>query len=404
MNLGVASLVVILFGASLVACGDLDGAGGTKKHDGSADAVTVDAQPPSPDRVGTGGAGGLGGRDAAGGATSSGGNGGTGGYGGIGGSAGSGGGVGGGGTTSCGGTTAAGGSVADGGVDAPVFDAGPDGADCGGSNPAAVTCITTKDQCVPSTCGCGVDGLWVCTADCRGGLPMCGVDGGVDAGGESDGGTIREAGGLDGPVACSVTSATLSVVPGSVLDSYCFTGCGLPLRLLKDGVDVDLYDFAHPACGTCVQPPSPACKPDGNPVTAQGYSYALAERYDIAGKCGDKDCSAATCLAPGRYQVIYMIYTKQPDGTCGGTAIELAAEFDYPQAREVKVQFSTLPSCGKNSDCSTGQACFRGTTSSTCVPRTQLCTSRDPNFGRCICPGCTCSGTDDPGSFWMCVT
>jgi hypothetical protein len=48
--------------------------------------------------------------------------------------------------------------------------------------------------------------------------------------------------------------------------------------------------------------------------------------------------------------------------------------------------------------------CFRGTTTSQCVPASQMCTSREPNFNRCMCPGCTCSGTDNPDSFWGCVT
>jgi hypothetical protein len=245
----------------------------------------------------------------------------------------------------------------------------------------------------------------MCTADCRGGLPTCSADGGLEVDGGSDGGASQEAGGMDGQAACQVTNAVLSVVSGSMLDSYCFTGCGLPLRLLKDAVDVSLYDYSHPACGTCAQPPSPQCNPNGIAVTAQGYSYALSQGYDVAGKCGDKDCSVATCLAPGQYQVVFSIYSKQANGTCGGTAIDLSAEFDYPQASEVKVQFSTLSSCGKNADCSTGQTCFRGTTSTRCVPTSQLCTSRDPNFGRCICPGgCTCSGTSDPGDMWRCVT
>jgi hypothetical protein len=203
-----------------------------------------------------------------------------------------------------------------------------------------------------------------------------------------------------------VTNAILSVVAGSALDSYCFTGCGLPLRLFKDGTEVSLYDYSRPTCGTCAQPPSPQCNPSGVPMTAQGYSYPLSQRYDVAGKCGTTDCSAATCLEAGRYTLTYYVYynSNQVGSVCGGTPIELSTTFDYPKATEVKVQFSTATKCSFNSDCSTGQVCFRGTSTSQCMPTSQMCTSREPNFNRCMCPGCTCSGTDTPSSFWGCVT
>ncbi|MBN2573975.1 MAG: hypothetical protein JXP73_05360 [Deltaproteobacteria bacterium] len=82
----------------------------------------------------------------------------------------------------------------------------------------------------------------------------------------------------------------------------------------------------------------------------------------------------------------------------------MSAEFDYPQTTEVTVQFSTATSCGKNSDCSTGQVCFWGPSTSTCMPASRMCTYREPTFNRCMCPGCTCSGTHDPAGHWACVT
>jgi hypothetical protein len=278
----------------------------------------------------------------------------------------------------------------DAGADTPVFDANVDKVVCSGPNPAAVTCVSNKDQCVPSACDCSSEGIWGCTTDCRGNLPLCDAGVGPEAGGT-----------VDGSASCSATTATLSVAAGSVLDGYCFSGCDLPLHLYKDGSDMSLYDFSHPKCGSCEPPPSPTCVQTGIAVTAQGYTYPLSQRFDVAGKCGTQDCTAATCLAPGHYKVVYNVLSKQADGTCGGTPIELAAEFDYPQTTEVKLQFSTLPSCSRNSDCSTGQSCFRGPTSSRCIPTSQTCSSRDPIYGRCMCPDCTCASA---GDYWACIT
>jgi hypothetical protein len=59
--------------------------------------------------------------------------------------------------------------------------------------------------------------------------------------------------------------------------------------------------------------------------------------------------------------------------------------------------------CGKNSDCSTGQVCFWDTSASTCVSAAEMCTYREPNFNRCMCPGCTCNGTNDAAGHWAYV-
>jgi hypothetical protein len=211
------------------------------------------------------------------------------------------------------------------------------------------------------------------------------------------------AGSVDGAAACSTTTATLTVVSGSALDSYCLGGCGLPLKLFKDGTALDLVDYSHAECGSCAKPTSPSCNPNGVPLTLQGYAYPLSQRFVIAGKCSSDDCSTAICLEPGRYKVAYYVYNKQPDGTCGGTPIELAAEFTYPQTTEVKLRFSTSTSCSRNADCASGQVCFHGVSSNTCTPSSNVCTSREPNFGRCMCSGCTCSGSDGADGSWYCV-
>jgi hypothetical protein len=205
----------------------------------------------------------------------------------------------------------------------------------------------------------------------------------------------------DGPPACSVTNAVFTVVPGSVLDSYCFPACGLPLRLYKDGTAVNLYDYSHPTCGTCEPPISPMCTRNGLPVT--GYSFALSRRYDVAGKCSGQDCSTATCLEAGAYKVSYTIYAKQTDGTCGGQPVEVSAEFDYPKTTEVNLRFSTLASCSTNADCTTDQVCYRGPSSSHCISSALLCTALGPPYTDCSCPDCMCSGGASPDSYLACV-
>jgi len=63
-------------------------------------------------------------------------------------------------------------------ADAPTVDAGPDAPACTDPNPALVTCLARKDQCVPSSCSCSGEDGWMCTADCRAdSLPLC--DGGA---------------------------------------------------------------------------------------------------------------------------------------------------------------------------------------------------------------------------------
>lgn len=228
-----------------------------------------------------------------------------------------------GGTNGSGGATA---PVADAGVDAPAGDAGS-GLACSQPNPAQVTCVSDKDQCVSTSCYCSANGKWSCTRDCRGDLPLC------DAGVAPD----TSDGALDGAAGCSVTSAILTVDKGASLDSYCFTGCGLPLKLFKDGNAVQLVDHVRPECGTCIERPKPTCLTSGLPVT--DYAYPLALRHVVDGKCGSQDCSSRICLEPGHYRVAYYVQSKNVNGTCEDPVIELSAEFDYPQTSKVELHF-----------------------------------------------------------------
>ncbi len=68
-------------------------------------------------------------------------------------------------------------------------DLPPDGPSCAGTNPAAATCRKTATDCLPSACSCDGEGTWVCTADCRGNVPLCADGGATDV--APDAGTGR---------------------------------------------------------------------------------------------------------------------------------------------------------------------------------------------------------------------
>ena len=57
-----------------------------------------------------------------------------------------------------------------------------DAASCTGTNPAARTCRTSADECIPSLCTCGTTGGWMCTADCRTDAPLCHASDAADTG------------------------------------------------------------------------------------------------------------------------------------------------------------------------------------------------------------------------------
>jgi hypothetical protein len=70
-------------------------------------------------------------------------------------------------------------------IDVARGDGSIDADPCSGVNPSQVGCLTSKNQCVPSSCVCSGQGGWTCTSDCRSTtLPLC--DGGVGADGPSD--------------------------------------------------------------------------------------------------------------------------------------------------------------------------------------------------------------------------
>ena len=203
MRVGSRSMVFLCC-LSFAACGD-DG-GAKPGRDGAAD---------SP---GVGGASGSGGTPAVGGSAGAAGVGGSAGQGGAGAVGVSGSGGGSGGAVGAGGTKtddAAAYDVAvvfdadlDGSraghdanvVDAPTHDASAEPVACGDPNPASTTCLASIGQCVPSTCTCLADGRWVCTADCRGNLPVCDASAGLDVAG-SDGASAVDSSPL--PSSCS---------------------------------------------------------------------------------------------------------------------------------------------------------------------------------------------------------
>jgi hypothetical protein len=176
--------VPLAFLAHALGCTQTDSIGKGGQEDAVADAAAADLL-----ARGTGGAAGLGGSSAA--RTATGGV--------LGDAPGMGGQVGPGGTTGAGGIRGTGGAsgprggaggasipadAAETGGDVPIGDASPDAATCKTPNPAAVTCLGSKNQCVPSACYCSGEAGWMCTADCRGNLPLC--DGGASPDGKQD--------------------------------------------------------------------------------------------------------------------------------------------------------------------------------------------------------------------------
>jgi hypothetical protein len=120
------------------------------------------------------------------------------------------------------------------GPDAPSVDGGSDAAACSGPNPADVSCLISSGQCVPSSCYCSADGVWWCTADCRGGLPPC--DAGVGTGGVRGTGGSTGAGGTTGTTdfspLCSnlLTAAAVSPTKNGICTNtdpqLCYKTCG----------------------------------------------------------------------------------------------------------------------------------------------------------------------------------
>jgi len=180
--------LVLIFPLFVVACGNASKT--ASGPDGGAGSVLPDGQQQGPDSDSGAGGVGAGGSDGTssdarlgtGGMAGSSGTGG-GGAGGlaVGGRAG-GTGTGGAGFGGAGGSAMVGDAapIVDVAIDAAVIDASPDAAVCIGPNPADVTCMSSKSQCVPSACAC-LQNSWACTADCRA-LPLCDAGAGLDRG------------------------------------------------------------------------------------------------------------------------------------------------------------------------------------------------------------------------------
>lgn len=135
---------------------------------------------------------------------------------------------------------------------------------------------------------------------------------------------------------------------------------------------------------------------------AVGEVRGLDTAVDVGG-CGGQNPALASCLTSQDHCVPSSCY-------CEGTSWRCTADcrLGLPRCDAGAALDTSAPevssSCAVNSDCPSGQVCFRGPSSSRCLPDSQMCTSRDPNFNRCMCPGCTCSGSSAPSSFWGCVT
>lgn len=125
-------------------------------------------------------------------------------------------------------------------------DVGPDAPVCSGTNPASRSCRTNANDCIPSACGCGADGFWMCTTDCRTSLPLCADGGAGDAALVSDGGTLDGGGRFDfctGPSVKVIHKGKTSSPAVTSKASYPLRSCcwdsGVRLHT-KDALGVDL--------------------------------------------------------------------------------------------------------------------------------------------------------------------
>lgn len=159
-------------------------------------------------------------------------------------------------------------------LDGGAPDLPPDGPSCKGSNPAAATCRKTPTDCIPSTCYCGGEGPWVCTADCRTSLPLCADAGVTDS--APDTGADRPADADSGAGAASSCS-------------------------LCSGTEVCVQSFDG-MCG-------------GGSVTCKAVSEACRTKLSASGSKSCKsipECESEFCATPS-YRCVY-------DPPCGGEA------------------------------------------------------------------------------------
>jgi hypothetical protein len=165
----------------------------------------------------------------------------------------------------------------------PAPDAEPDGTDsgafaCGEPNPAGCAslgcgegqyCQTVTDACIPSSCECGGEGVWICTEDCGGGicvaLPECRSDDACPPGTGCADGRCQ-------PVDCPAVEAPVCGVDGETYSNRCvaesmrvevaYEGpcasacrgddeCPWGAATCEDGACVECPDLSEVLCGAC---------------------------------------------------------------------------------------------------------------------------------------------------------
>jgi hypothetical protein len=187
----------------------------------------------------------------------------------------------------------------DAGPDAPASDGGatPDGAACSGPNPARVTCVSSKNQCVPSICGCSNAGTWVCTADCpANALPLC--DGGVAPDGKASDVDAPDArGGYDcsGPNPAEVTCLAS---PNQCVPSACSCSPETGWMCTAD-------------CRSTSLPPCSGGRRDAGPDAAPDVVAADAPPLANYTCRNDSDC----CIVVDGCNVVAYLYSKAPGAT-----------------------------------------------------------------------------------------
>jgi hypothetical protein len=204
------------------------------------------------------------------------------------------------------------------------------GATCSGANPAAQTCRTLPDQCIPSVCACMSNGAWACSVDCLPNRPLCSGSNAGDGGVRTDAGTdaakhsdatihttgvdasVSEAGAGDSSKDSTVSSS------GNPCEGPC---CGDPC-------------CGDPCCGQpCVVDPcggDPCC---GDPCCGQSCVVDPCGGDPCCGDpcCGDPCCGDSCCGDP-----------CCGDPCCGDPCCGVCSDDEFDLSRPLHVQFSSV--------------------------------------------------------------
>lgn len=246
--------------------------------------------------------------------------------------------------------------LCDTGADASTSDTRADGASCSGPSPAQVTCLASKNQCVPSVCYCSTAGTWACTADCPvNSLPLCDAGTGPDGNApDVDAADARTGSGFDAGLCSGPNPALVDCLmsPNQCVPSTCScspehgwtctTDCravSLPMCPIggkRDGGP----DAATPDAAPDLVPaeaPMPAnysCRDDSDCCTVVDTCYVAAYLYSKAPGATGKPSfpphdpgMCLPCISPA-------VQVRCDQGQCVGEKIETGVDYNSPLRKD----------------------------------------------------------------------